>query len=662
MTVTSEEKVEGSSEPEGMSLTKLLRPLSDHKESVRPFVPWIGGPRLYMLLLYAAVVIGSAIAFFMSQEIWYGNWEVYNTYAFVVSGLFLAFGILLLFNVKPVIPEKGKSTLLPFPKSVIGQVGMIMTVASFATLVIVGPSAGAVAVVFSMLIVAGFVMLVMASKAIDERDSLVLALFGTGLILMLLVPVHEAFDVGRSAPGEYPFSAVNLPLFAGGMTLAVLALQFIRTRDGLFAAWLLGAMGLFLVAFHEQIGIIPTDSADQYDRMVATIGFAFSFVPLVLYVWREKEYLGLWDRLRTTNSLIRKGDFTGALKSSDAALERCFEIGVSKRFALPWSLKADALYALKEHSKAKTCYEMALEIDPEDGISWCQLGNIHALDAKRALALSAYDRAIKIDSNNAYAWNNKGVIFVSLAWPEEAMVCFNKAMLFMPENFDAHVNLAKMCARLGRHDEAVMHFQRALEIKPNSAVAQNGLDKQFLMGQRIDQIRGWEQLGLDTRPLWAILREDPANFGRRSKEFLSSIVDQRTQMTVGTGRERMNVNDAIRSILDVTEKSGATLEKIEKDTGLSKDQLVLPMALLMKTDRLHFKRAGDRDIYVSKGKAPDKPDTPQQRRKKTQKPRVEEEEPEKKPEKKKKRFSRKKDKDDDIEPTASVLVFGRKKS
>ena len=58
MTVTSKEKVEGLSEPEGMSLTKLLRPLSDHKESVRPFVPWIGGPRLYMLLLYAAVVIG----------------------------------------------------------------------------------------------------------------------------------------------------------------------------------------------------------------------------------------------------------------------------------------------------------------------------------------------------------------------------------------------------------------------------------------------------------------------------------------------------------------------------------------------------------------------------------------------------------------------------
>jgi tetratricopeptide (TPR) repeat protein len=631
--------------------------LSDHKESVRPFTPWIGGPRLYMLLLYAAVVIGSAIAFFMSQELWYGNWEVYNTYLFAVSSIFLLFGILLLFNVRPVIPVKGESTLLPFPKSVIGQIGLILTVASFAGLVVIGQDAGAWAIVLSMTIVAGFVMLVMASKAIDDRDSIVLAVFGTGLILMLLVPVHEAFGVGVSPAGEYPFSAVNLPLFAGGMVLAILALQFLRTRDGLFAAWLLGAMGLFLVAFHEQVGIIPSGATDQYDRMVAMIGFTFSFVPLAMYVWRENEYLGLWARLRTANSMIRKGDFTGALKHADEALDRCIEIGVSKRFALPWSLKGDALYALKEHSKAKTCYEMSLEIDPEDGISWCQLGNIHALDAKRALALSAYDKALKIDSKNAYAWNNKGVIFVSLAWPEEAMVCFNRAMLLMPGNFDAHINLAKMCARLGRHDEAVMHFQHALEVKPDSEVAQSGLQRQFLMGQRIDQIRGWDQLGLDTRQLWSILREDPANFDRRSKEFLSSIVDQRTQLTVGMGREKMNVNDAIKAILNVTERSGATMEKIEKDTGLSRDQLVLPMALLMKTDRLHFKQAGDRDIYVSMGKAPDKPATPPPQRKKEEKPKKEATPG------KKRRFSRAKDEDDDegIEPTASVLVFGRRK-
>ncbi|HIH00469.1 TPA: tetratricopeptide repeat protein [Thermoplasmata archaeon] len=661
MAVTSEESVEGSSEPEGMSLTKLLRPLGDRKESVRPFVPWIGGPRLYMLLLYAAVVIGSAVTFFMSQEIWYGNWEVYNTYVFAVSGVFLIFGLILLFNVEPVVTDKGRSTLLPLPRSVLGQIGLLLTVACLVGLVAIGDSAEGWAVLLSVGVVAGFVMIVMASKAIDEKDSIILALFGAGMVLMLLMPVHEAFDIARSPAGEYPFTALNVTLFTGGMIMAVLALQQMRTRDGLFAAWLLGAMALFLVSFHEQVGLIASHNAEQYDRAVAMIGITFSFVPLVTYVWRESQYLALWSRLRTANSLIRKANFVAALKHADAALEQCFDLGISRRFALPWSLRGDALYGLREHSKAKHAYEAALDIDPNDGISWCQLGNIQALDGKRALALSAYDKALKIDPNNAYAWNNKGVIFVSLAWPEEAMVCFNKAMLLMPNNFDAHINLAKISAKLGRHDEAVMHFQQALEINPDSEVAKNGLHKEFLMGQRIDQIRGWEQLGLDTRPLWALLREDPASFDRRSKEFLSSIVDQRTQLTVGIGKEKLNVNDAIKLILNVTEKSGATMEKIEKETGLSRDQLVLPMALLMKTDRLHFKQTGDKDIYVSKGKAPDKPATPPPQRRKAERPKKKEED--EKPAKKKRRFSRKKDReeDEDLEPTASVLVFGRRK-
>jgi tetratricopeptide (TPR) repeat protein len=661
MAVTSEENLEGSPEPEGMSLTKLLRPLGDRKESVRPFVPWIGGPRLYMLLLYAAVVIGSAITFFMSQEIWYGGWEVYNTYVFAVSGIFLIFGLLLLFNVEPVVTVQGGSTLLPFPKSLLGQVGLILTVVCLVGLVFVDTSAGGWAILLSVGVVTGFIMVVMASKAVDERDSMILAMFGAGMVLMLLVPVHEAFDVARSPVGEYPFTAVNVTLFTGGMILAVLALQHMRTRDGLFAAWLLGAMALFLVSFHEQVGLISSQTADQYDRTVAMIGITFSFVPLVMYVWRESQYLGLWSRLRSANSLIRKGNFPAALKQADAALEECFEIGVSRRFALPWSLKGDALYGLREHSKAKNCYETALDIDPDDGISWCQLGNIQALDAKRALALSAYDKALKIDPNNAYAWNNKGVIFVSLAWPEEAMVCFNKAMLIMPNNFDAHINLAKISARLGRHDEAVMHFQHALEIKPDNEVAKSGLRKEFLMGQRIDQIRGWEQLGLDTRPLWAILRDDPVNFDKRSKEFLSSIVDQRTQLTVGTGREKFNVNDAIKAILGVTEKSGATMDRIEKDTGLSRDQLVLPMALLMKTDRLHFRQSGEREVYVSKGKAPDEPESPPPEIEQEEAPEVEApevEEAEVNPPAKKRRFARRRD-ESDIEPTASILVFGK---
>ena len=643
---------------------------------------------MYMLLLYAAVVMGSGIAFFAGMEAWYGNWEVYNTYMFVIAGLFVLVGVLMLFDGRPAPEGVTRLWSIPVPGTMLGQAGLVVMLATAVALVIVGQSSGAWSIVLSVLLVAGFMMLLLASKVLDEKDGAFLTLFAAGLILLLLVPVHEAFDIARSAEGDYPFSAANMPLIIAGTTAAVLGLHFMRSRDGFFAAWLLGVMAVFLVTFHEQAGLLSSDSAEMYDRGVAAVGLVFSFVPLSIYLWREWDYHVLWRSLLRTNGLVRKGEFTKALKEAESAIDYAFDIGVSKTFALPYALKGDALYGLREYSKAKTSYETALEVDPDDDITWCQLGNVHAYEAKRALALSAYDRAIKINSRNAHAWNNKGVIFVSLAWPEEATTCFSKAVLTMPDNFDAHINLAKVCVRQGRHDEAVRHYQHAQELKPESPVARDGLEREFVMGQRMDQIRGWEQMGLDTSTLRRILKEDPDDFDKRSKEFLSSIVEQRTQLTIGTGREKFDVNEAIRAILEATESEGATMETIVEKTGLSRDHLVLPMALLMKTERLHFKQSGDENVYVSKGKAPEKPEptTSKRRRKKVRvkaKPAEEElpdeedeeepeetdeeDEPEEPPQEKPKPKSTKKKgrrnkgrRGDDIEPTASVLVFGRK--
>ncbi len=676
MSIISQDKSEDPSEHEGMSLTRLLRPLSERRESVRPFVPSIGGPRLFLLLLYAAVVIGAGVEFFMSWETWNGNWEVYNWYLFVVSGAFLLFGAYLLFDVTSAVEKKTGLAGLPLPRSVMGQVGLIVTIASIIGLALIAPSDGGWAVLLSVVAVAGFVGLVTSSNAVDRSDVLLIAVFGLGLIIVMLVPIHEAYDLARTADGEYLFSGLNMFMLIVGAVVSILALQLMRTRDGHFAAWLIGSMAIFLVAFHELVGIMPSDTLGEYDRTLAAVGIIFSFVPLAMYVWRELQYGAIWTHLRRVNSHLRKGSFSSALKEAEAALDLSYDAGVARRFSLPWSMKGDALYALKEHSKAKAQYDISLEIDPNDDMTWCQVGNIQAFDAKRAVALNSYEKALKINPDNAYAWNNKGVIYVSLAWPEEAMVCFNRAMLLMPKNFDTHINLAKITSRLERHDESVMHYQHALELRPESEVAQFGLRREFLRGQRIDQIKGWEQLGLDTRYMWHMLKEDPADFERHTKEFLSSIVEQKTQLTIGTGSERMDVNAAIETILRVTDRSGATMEQIETRTGLTREQIVLPMALLMKTDRLHFTRFGEKDIYVSKGKAPEEPapvpvkeETPAEESAAEAQDdtvvadeSVADGEEDKAPDDGRRRFTRRKGDDLDMEPTASVLVFGKKKA
>lgn len=636
----------GSEQPnESISLTHLLRPLGSQSEAVRPFMPVLGGPRLYLLLLYAAVVIGSSVEFFMSQELWYGSWEVYNTYVFVVSGFFILMGVAMLFLTTGEAPDDGFK--LPLPKPLLWIMGLILLVIMIIGLAGLGSDVGGWAVLLSVLLLTGFIMMVMGMKSIANKDAFWLAIYGFGVVMMVLMPVHEAFDVARSAPGDYPFgSGLNLLLLAVGMSASLLSLQFLRTRDGYLGAWLIGAMALFLIAFHEQAGIVASGNYEPYDSGLALIGIVFSFLPLFLYLWKEKEYLSIWSKLRRANHLMQTGDFPGALVHADAAVQESSAGGVSHKFSLPWNVKGDVLYHMKEYSKAKTNYDLALEIDPEDSTTWCHLGNMYAFEGKRALALSAYDRAIQADQKNAIPWNNKGAVFSTLDWPEEALACFNRAVALDPRDFDAYVNLAKTCVRLGRSDDAVMNYQKALEVKPKSKLAKEGLQREFYKGMCLDQIRGWEAMGLDTAHLRNLLKQDPSDFDQTSKEYLSSIVEQRTQLVIGGGQDKFDVNAAIKAVLSVTAEKGATLERIMKDTNLTSEQLVLPMALLMKTERLHFKRSGTHDVYVSKGKAPEKPEIP----------------PPEEPLKRKLHHRMERPKAEELEPTASVLVFGRRKS
>src|SRR4030042_1080908 len=162
----------GSKEPaevrvDSESLTALLRPLSENSESVRPFVPSIGGPRLYLLLLYASVVIGSSIEFFLSQEIWYGNWEVYNTYVFSVLGVFVLMGMLMLFATRGRVEERHWP--LPVDKPTTGLIGLVLFGMGGIGLIAIGQSIGGWAALLSIILLTGFMFMVLGSKAISRQ-------------------------------------------------------------------------------------------------------------------------------------------------------------------------------------------------------------------------------------------------------------------------------------------------------------------------------------------------------------------------------------------------------------------------------------------------------------------------------------------------------------
>ena len=686
----AEEEDRDSSTANGSSLSSLIRSFGEQSESDRPFIPLVGGPRLFILLLYASVLVAASIEFFAGKNLWYGSWELYNTYVFTVSGVFVFIGMVMLFTTKKLGPDDYD---LPIPRPLMGMLGFIMMAASGIALVFFGKDIGAWAILLSITLMYGFLMILLSVKGMGMHDSLRLTLYATGIIIMIMVPVHEAFGVLQTEEQDrYFFTAMNVALLVTGMFLALVAVQSLQTRDGYLGAWLIGAMAIFLIAFHEQLGIIASGTYSPYDRGLALIGITFSFLPVAMYVWRERIYIWLWSRLRNANALIESGDYKGALIHADAAIRQCSHAGIEDRFALPWSLKADAHYRLREYDKAKVFYETALKIDPNDSVAWSHIGNMFAFEGKQEEAMKAYNRALEIDPRNAEAWNNKGAIYQSLRMYEDALISFDKAISYESTSFDAHMNKAKLLSKLGHSNEAVPEYQAALSIRPKSEDAPAGIRREFHRAKCLDVIDGWEQMGLDASPLRAILDQDPANFVRKTKEFLANVVEERTQLTVLPSSEHIDVNAAIKSILKTTEQGeGATLNSLMEATGLSQHNLILPLALLMETDHVHFNTIGKKQVYVSRGKAPEKPPEPplppppqpeppppvpevkeepekavppkekQKAKPKPEKKKAEKRKEEKpKVEKAKPRFFRRERKELD-EPTASILVFSRKK-
>ena len=686
----AEEEDRDSSTANGSSLSSLIRSFGEQSESDRPFIPLVGGPRLFILLLYASVLVAASIEFFAGKNLWYGSWELYNTYVFTVSGVFVFIGMVMLFTTKKLGPDDYD---LPIPRPLMGMLGFIMMAASGIALVFFGKDIGAWAILLSITLVYGFLMILLSVKGMGMHDSLRLTLYATGIIIMIMVPVHEAFGVLQTEEQDrYFFTAMNVALLVIGMFLALVAVQSLQTRDGYLGAWLIGAMAIFLIAFHEQLGIIASGTYSPYDRGLALIGITFSFLPVAMYVWRERIYIWLWSRLRNANALIESGDYKGALIHADAAIRQCSHAGIEDRFALPWSLKADAHYRLREYDKAKVFYETALKIDPNDSVAWSHIGNMFAFEGKQEEAMKAYNRALEIDPKNAEAWNNKGAIYQSLRMYEDALISFDKAISYESTSFDAHMNKAKLLSKLGHSNEAVPEYQAALSIRPKSEDAPAGIRREFHRAKCLDVIDGWEQMGLDASPLRAILDQDPANFVRKTKEFLANVVEERTQLTVLPSSEHIDVNAAIKSILKTTEQGeGATLNSLMEATGLSQHNLILPLALLMETDHVHFNTIGKKQVYVSRGKAPEKPPEPppppppqpeppppvpevkeepekavppkekQKAKPKPEKKKAEKRKEEKpKVEKAKPRFFRRERKELE-EPTASILVFSRKK-
>jgi DNA-binding NtrC family response regulator/tetratricopeptide (TPR) repeat protein len=169
------------------------------------------------------------------------------------------------------------------------------------------------------------------------------------------------------------------------------------------------------------------------------------------------------------------------------AYEQILEIDPTHRAALV-SLGAIYVDYLPDLAKARAKLSRAIELYPDEGMAYYNLGVCEAQAGNHERAIELFGEAIKRNSSVVRAHHNCGNSYENLAdrasikgnKPEakslvlKAVGHYAEVLKLVPEFSPALVNLGSCCLKLGLHEKAIKYYNMALAIMPNDLLAWMG--------------------------------------------------------------------------------------------------------------------------------------------------------------------------------------------
>ena len=139
----------------------------------------------------------------------------------------------------------------------------------------------------------------------------------------------------------------------------------------------------------------------------------------------------------------------------------------SKKTAEGWFQEGLRYDSSKEtYPFALEAYQKAVELDPNFGDAYLNLGNIYYRQELFVDAERCYRLAITCDPDHAKAYYNLGNTLDELHCTQEAGDCFQKTLEKDPNFSDAQYNLAATCEKLTLWDAACTHWKSYLNLDP----------------------------------------------------------------------------------------------------------------------------------------------------------------------------------------------------
>jgi tetratricopeptide (TPR) repeat protein len=136
---------------------------------------------------------------------------------------------------------------------------------------------------------------------------------------------------------------------------------------------------------------------------------------------------------------------------------------------------------LYNSDKAVECYEKAIEADSCDYEAYYNLGNKY-LDISDPLfddeeygdypkAIEYYKKTLEIKPDFGFAWNNMGFCYSKMEEHEKALECHLKAVKYSPDNQSAWMNLGIDYFFLRDHLKAIESYEKAIDLDPEDNMA-----------------------------------------------------------------------------------------------------------------------------------------------------------------------------------------------
>lgn len=117
----------------------------------------------------------------------------------------------------------------------------------------------------------------------------------------------------------------------------------------------------------------------------------------------------------------------------------------------------------------------SVEVLPNNGHAWVNLGNVLMANGEPSQALQAFARATELVPEVAAAWYNLGVCLARSKEPVPAAEAFRNALKLQPGHIPAYESLAVLLYRLGNYTEAAEVYREWLQYDPDSPVARHML-------------------------------------------------------------------------------------------------------------------------------------------------------------------------------------------